>query len=81
MTYRKKTLRTMSPTARKVARLIGELESVSNRLKNLIPDIQRLDLDSKALFSIEAVYKQKFGDKPADQDLDKPIEFEAQEST
>jgi len=40
----------MSPTARKVARLTGELESVSRRLKNLIPDLQRLELDSKALF-------------------------------
>lgn len=49
MAYRKKTLRTMSPTARKVARLAGELESVSRRLKNLVPELQRLDLDSKAL--------------------------------
>ena len=49
MAFRKKTLRIMSPTARKVARLIGEQESVAKRLKNLIPDIQRLDLDSKAL--------------------------------
>ena len=49
MAFRKKTLRTMSPTARKVARLIGELDSISRRTKNLIPDLQRLDLDSKAL--------------------------------
>lgn len=49
MAYRKKTLRSMSPTARKVARLIGELDSISRRLKNLIPDLQRLDLDSQAL--------------------------------
>lgn len=49
MAYRKRTLRMMSPTARKVARLAGELESIATRLKNLIPDLQRLDLDSKAL--------------------------------
>ena len=49
MAFRKKTLRTMSPTARKVARLVGELDSISRRLKNLMPDLQRLDLDSKAL--------------------------------
>lgn len=49
MAYRKKTLRVMSPTARKVARLVGELESVATRFKNVIPDIQSLDLDSKAL--------------------------------
>ena len=39
----------MLPTTRKVARLIGELESVDRRLKNLIPELQRLELDSKAL--------------------------------
>ena len=49
MAFRKKTLRRMSPTARKVARLAGELDSVSRRLKNLIPELQELDLDSKAL--------------------------------
>lgn len=49
MAFRKKTLRTMSPTARKVARLAGELESVARRLKNLVPELQRLDLDSRAL--------------------------------
>ena len=49
MAYRKKTLRTMSPTARKVARLAGELESVSRRLKNLVPELQKLDFESKAL--------------------------------
>ena len=49
MAYRKKTLRVMSPTARKVARLIGELESVSRRLKNLVPDFQTLDFNARAL--------------------------------
>lgn len=49
MAYKKRTLRTMSPTARKVARLIGELESVARRLKNTVPELQRLDLNSKAL--------------------------------
>ena len=54
MAYRKRTLRTMSPTARKVARLTGEIESVATRLKNLIPDLQRLDLDSRALQTAKA---------------------------
>lgn len=49
MAFRKKTLRLMSPTSRKVARLAGELDSVSRRLKNLIPDLQRLELDAAAL--------------------------------
>ncbi len=55
MAYRKRTLRRMSPTARKVARLAGELDSVSRRLKNLIPDIQRLDLDSRALINAKLI--------------------------
>ena len=59
MAYRKKTLRRMSPTARKVARLAGELDSVTRRLKNLVPDLQRLDLDSQALVTS----KQKPGEE------------------
>jgi len=39
----------MSPTTRKVARLIGELESVDRRLKNLMPELQRMELESQAL--------------------------------
>lgn len=51
MAYRKKTLRNMSPTARRYARLINELESVQRRLKNMTDDISRLELDSRALFA------------------------------
>lgn len=40
MAYRKKTLRSMSPTTRKVARLIGELDSIGRRLKNVLPEIR-----------------------------------------
>ena len=49
MAFRKKSLRRMSPTARKVARLAGELDSVATRLKNMITELQHLDLDSAAL--------------------------------
>lgn len=49
MAYRKKTLRSMSPTTRKVARLIGELDSVKRRLKNLVPELRTLELESRAL--------------------------------
>jgi len=59
MAYRKKTLRQMSPTARKIARLAGELESVARRLKNLIPDLQRLDLDSQALANARQIYPEE----------------------
>jgi len=51
MAYRKKTLRSMLPTTRRIARLVGELESVTRRAKNLIPDLQRLELDSQALLN------------------------------
>lgn len=49
MAPRKKTLRTMSPTARKFARLAGELQSVSRRMLTQIPELQRLDAESRAL--------------------------------
>jgi hypothetical protein len=55
MAYRKRTLRTMSPTARKVARLIGELESISKRFKNLIPELQQLDFESRALANAKMI--------------------------
>lgn len=59
MAYRKKTLRVMSPTTRKVARLIGELESVSRRLKNIIPELQKLEADSQALYNRNLYYGGK----------------------
>tara|TARA_Y100000310_G_C19974635_1_gene487027 strand:+ start:111 stop:281 length:171 start_codon:yes stop_codon:yes gene_type:complete len=43
MAYRKHTLRSMSPTTRKVARLIGELSSIERRLKNLLPEIKEIE--------------------------------------
>ena len=48
MPMRKKTLRRMSPEARKLARLIGDLESVTKRLKNYLPIVQELELWAKA---------------------------------
>lgn len=74
MAYRKRTLRTMSPTARKVARLIGELDSISRRLKNLMPELQRLDLDSTALHNAKAIY-QKEANKSAQEILSEAIEY------
>jgi len=49
MAYRKRTLRSMLPVTRKVARLIGEVESTQRRLKNLIPELQRMELESRAM--------------------------------
>lgn len=59
MAYRSKTLRIMSPTTRKVARLIGELESVSRRLKNIIPELQKIEADSRALYNRNLYYGGK----------------------
>ena len=47
--YRKATLRRMPPVTRKFAKLLGELESVVRRGKNLVEEIARLELDSQAL--------------------------------
>lgn len=59
MPYRKGTLRRMPPTTRKLARLIGELESATRRVKNLLEDIQLVELDSRALANMN---KAKRGD-------------------
>ena len=47
--YRKTTLRRMPPVTLKYARLLGELESVLRKGKNLVEEISRLELDSRAL--------------------------------
>ena len=39
----------MSPTTRKVARLIGELGSIERRLKNILPEIKNIEFESQAL--------------------------------
>ena len=49
MALRKATLRRMPPVTRKYAKLLGELESVLRRSKNMVEQIQRLELDSRAL--------------------------------
>ena len=49
MPYRRSTLRRMSPVTRKYAKLLNELESVLRKGKNLVEEIQRLELDSRAL--------------------------------
>jgi hypothetical protein len=49
----------MSPLTRKYAKRLGDLESVVRRAKNLMEDIQRLELDSRAL--AQALEKSKEG--------------------
>ena len=47
--YRKATLRKMPPVTRKYAKLLGDLESVLRRGKNMVEEINRLEFDSRAL--------------------------------
>jgi len=47
--YRKATLRRMPPATRKYARLLNDLESVLRRGKNMVEEVSRLELDSRAL--------------------------------
>jgi len=65
MAYRKKTLRRLTPEARKLAKLIGELESVSRRLKNLVPIVERLEVDLRAELKRQAYYKGKLQPEPS----------------
>jgi len=47
--FRKATLRKLPPVTRKYARLLGELESVLRKGKNMVEEIARLEHDSRAL--------------------------------
>ena len=49
MPYRKATLRKMPPVTRKYARLLGELESVLRKGKNLVEELSRIEFESQAL--------------------------------
>lgn len=58
MAYRKTTLRKLPPQTRQVAKLVNDLDSVARRLKNRMPAIERLELDSIALFNRGTAKKQ-----------------------
>jgi len=55
MAYRKRTLRKMSPTARKIARLIGELDSISRRRKTLMPEVRDIEFQAQALTNAKQI--------------------------
>lgn len=59
MPYRRKTLRRMPTTTRKLARLITEMESVIKRAKNLVPEIESLEHDSIALYRVKQAEKSR----------------------
>ena len=55
MPYRKATLRKMPPVTRKYAKLLGELESVLRKGKNLVPELSRIEFESQALAHAKGV--------------------------
>jgi len=64
MSYRKRTLRKLTPEARKLAKAISGLESVSRKLKNLVPIVERLEVDLRAELKRQAHFKQSPQSKP-----------------
>ena len=57
--YRKRMLRRMAPTTRKLAKLAGELESMRRRLMNLVEEVSRLELDSRALAAMNKAEEKR----------------------
>jgi cell shape-determining protein MreC len=49
MAHRKITLRRMSPEARKLARLIDQLESITTKLKHQLEAVQHMEHEIKSL--------------------------------
>jgi len=58
MGYQRKTLRKLSPEARKLAKLVNELDSVTRRLKSLVPIVQDLEIWEKAERQRQAYIKE-----------------------
>lgn len=59
MAYRKKTLRNMSTNSRKFARLINNLDSALIKLKNFLPTVESMELDSNALYNRLSTFEKK----------------------
>ena len=64
MPYRKRTLRRMTPQARRLARLADELESVRRRLKALVSVLHDLEVWERVEKKRQAV----FGRQPVGED-------------
>lgn len=47
---RKRTIRRMTPTARKIQYAINDAQSALKRLENLVPEMVRLEMDSMVLY-------------------------------
>jgi hypothetical protein len=64
LTYRKKTIRRMSPVTRRYAKILNEFAGTLRKLKNLTEDIARLEADSKALYQREKYYRKGGANEP-----------------
>lgn len=67
MAYHKKTLRDMSTNSRKLARLINDLDSALTKLKNFMPTVERMELESNALYGRLSTYEKKVFDQEQQQ--------------
>ena len=66
MAYRKKTLRNMFTNSRKLARIINDLDSALIKLKNFLPTVESMELDSNALYNRLSTFEKKaFNDERA----------------
>lgn len=67
MAYHKKTLRNMSTNSRKLARLINDLDSALTKLKNFMPTVERMELESNALYGRLSTYEKRVFDQEQQQ--------------
>lgn len=63
MAYRKATLRKMDTNTRKLARLINDLDNTLTKLKNFMPTVERMELESNALYGRLSTYEKKVFDR------------------
>lgn len=54
MSYRKRTMRKMYPVARKLAKLENQMDGLSRKIKNLIPQVEKVEFEARALRNAKA---------------------------
>jgi hypothetical protein len=57
----------MSTNSRKLARLINDLDSALTKLKNFMPTVERMELESNALYGRLSTYEKKVFDQEQQQ--------------
>ena len=64
MAYRRKTIRRLTPNARKLAHLANELDSVHRRLKNLVVEVDRVEGHLDAHLKHQSMLAREAEDDP-----------------